>query len=158
VWIPALVGMFALLRKRTPGRAFVGGAFAAFAVVGYFAASVMGSLVMGQAQGTVTDSLKERLEVLSAVSNSFMMMGMYAAALSNLLWGLAFRSQAGLGRMVGYLLLVEVALFVIMSGFYMARLDFLFNVGFLLANLAFAAVFVLAGALLWQSAKEKAQG
>jgi hypothetical protein len=155
LWVPALVGLFAYLRERTPGRAYIGGALAGLGVIGFFVTSVMGSALMGFAQGPVTESLKERLVTLDQIAFTFQMQALLAITVCNLLWGMAFRSQTGLSKIVGNLLLTQVAMFLITNAAYIASSSRILNVGILLFNLAFLATFATAGVLLWQTAQQQ---
>ena len=156
-WIPTLVGLFAILRERAPGRAYVGGAFAAFAVACFAIASILALVALAQAQGTVTAALKERLETLYAVYFPLTALGTVAVALWSLLWGLALRSQPGLKRIIGYLFLVWVGLAILMTVVSVAQLDLLANVGFLISSLVSAVLWLSVGALLSEASK-KAEG
>ncbi|MCI0419633.1 MAG: hypothetical protein L0312_10495, partial [Acidobacteria bacterium] len=111
--VPALVGIFAYLRDRTPGRGMLGGAFAALAIAALLSASVLNATLMGLAQGPVTDLLRNRLEVLYSLSFSFMMPGLYALAALHLFWGLALRAEGGLARTVGNLFFGQIAGFLL---------------------------------------------
>jgi hypothetical protein len=92
--IPAGVGLFAYLRERKPALALTGAAFLAFSIVGLFQASTMNAAMAELARGSVSDSLKE-LAAINIISFSYMMPGLWAGAVANLLFGIAFQSQAG---------------------------------------------------------------
>ncbi len=154
-WVPALVGLFAYLREKTPGRAYIGGAMAALGMVGFFVTSVMGSALIGFAQGPVTESLKERLVTLDQIAFSFQMQALLAITVCNLLWGTAFRSRTGLSRTVGNLLLAQVAMFLVTNAAYIASNNLLLNVGVLIFNLVFLATFATAGIFLWRAAQQE---
>jgi hypothetical protein len=156
-WIPALVGIFAFLRERTPGRAHVAGAFMAFSLIGLFTSSVLNAAMISLARGTVTESLKDRLVTLDQVSFSMAMPALLALAAGNVLWGLAFRSQPGLGKALGNLFLTQAVLFVLTLISMMAHQSLLFNAGVLVTNLVMIATYALAGVFLyraWQMAPE----
>jgi hypothetical protein len=81
LWIPALVGLFAFLRDRKPGRAHLGGAFAALAVIGFFAASTLGAAMLTLALQPATEALRERLAAFDLVSFSLVLPALYAVTL-----------------------------------------------------------------------------
>ena len=141
IWIPAMAGIFGYLRERTPGRAYIGSALAGLGVVGFLATSVIGSTMIGFAQGPVTDSLKERLAMLDQVAFSFQMQALLALTVCNLLWGVALRSQAGLSKAAGNLFLAQVAMFLVANVAFIANSNLILNVGILFFNLAFIATF-----------------
>ncbi|PYV45979.1 MAG: hypothetical protein DMG06_00395 [Acidobacteria bacterium] len=153
LWIPALVGLFAYLRDRRPGRAHLGGAFAAFAVVGFFAASALGSSMLDLPRQPVSQALKERLALFDLVSFALLLPALYAIAVSNLLWGLALRTQAGLARTAGSLFLAQVVAFVIADAGFIGKQSVILNAGILLNGLALAASYLCAGLLLGRAAK-----
>jgi len=155
LWIPALVGLFAYLRDRRPGRAHLGGAFAAFALVGFFAASALGSSMIDLARQPVSEALKERLGLFDLVTFALILPALYAITVSNLLWGLALRTQEGLARTVGNLFLAQVVAFVIADAGFIGKQTAILNAGILLNNLALAATFLSAGLLLGRAAKEE---
>jgi hypothetical protein len=155
LWIPALMGIFAFLRERTPGRAHVGGAFAVFGLAGMAVSTIIGASMMKMAQGPITEALKERLTTLDAISLSFALMALNSLALANLLWGLALQAQAGFSKIVGYFFLAQTAVFVLTIALFVAQQDFLFNIGIVLATLAIIAAYATAGTLLWQIAQEQ---
>jgi hypothetical protein len=145
LFIPALVGIFAYLRKRTPGRGMLGGAFAALAIAAFLSTSVLNVTSMELARGPVTDLLRNRLELLYLVSFSFMMPGLYALAALNLFWGLALRTEAGLARTVGNLFLAQIAGFLLASAGFAAGNDMVGNLGILCQVLAGVATYATAG-------------
>lgn len=155
LWVPALVGIFGFLRERTPGRAYIGSALAGLSLVGFLAASVIGSTVMGFAQGAVTESLKERLTMLDQISFSFQMQALLTITVCNLLWGMALRSQDGLCKVAGNLFLAQVAMFLVTNGAFIANSNFALNIGILLFNLAFIVTFATVGMLLWQASQQE---
>jgi len=157
LWIPTLVGLFVIVRVRAPGRAYVGGAFAAFALACFSMASVLAMVALTNAQGTVTEALKQDLEMLYSIYFPLTSVGTVAVALLSLLWGLALRPQPGVSRIVGYLFLVQVALIVLMTIVSVAQLDVLANVGFLVSCLVAIALWGYVGALLWEASR-KAEG
>src|SRR4030095_13929000 len=145
LFIPALVGISAYLRKRTPGRGILGGAFAALAIVAFLSTSVLNATSMELARGPVTDLLRNRLELLYLVSFSFMMPGLYALAGLNLVWGLALRGPEGLARTVCNLFLVQIAGFLLASAGFAAGNDMVGNLGILCQVLAGVATYATAG-------------
>src|SRR5438093_8290256 len=157
LWVPALVGLFIYLRERRPGRAHLGGALAAFALIGFFAASAMNSATISLAQGPVTDALRDRLAVLSLLSFSWLLPAIYAINLSNLLWGLALRTQAGLAKIAGNLFLAQIVGFIIADGGFLARRDTIFNLGILISTLALVATYAAAGIVLVRASKGEAE-
>ena len=155
--IPSLVGIFAYLRERRPGRAHLGLAFAAFAQLGFFTSSAMGSAVIGLVQAPLTDSLKERLAAMDLLSFSFFLPALYSMAAANLLLGSALRTQAGLATNVGNFFLVQVAGFLIASAGFIANQDVVGNIGILINLLAMVATYVAAGVLLRQTSKDETE-
>jgi hypothetical protein len=145
LFIPALVGISAYLRKRTPGRGMLGGAFAALAIAAFLSTSVLNVTSMELARGPVTDLLRSRLELLYLVSFSFMMPGLYALAALNLFWGLALRTEDGLARTFGNLFLAQIAGFLLASAGFAAGNDMVGNVGILCQVLAGVATYATAG-------------
>ncbi len=143
--IPALLGIFAYLLDRVPGRAMLGGAFAGLAVLALFGASAINVTVMTLGHGPVTELLRNRLETLSLLSGSFMMPGLYAMAMSNASWGLALWRETGHARMVGNLLLLQVAGFLLATAGFIGASDVVGNLGILAQVLAGTATFALAG-------------
>ncbi len=148
LWIPALVGLFAFLRDRRPGRAHLGGAFAGFALLGLFASSILAAAMLTLAQQPASDALKERLAVFDLVSFSLLLPALYALAAANLLWGLALRTQVGLAKTVGIFFLIQVAAFVVADAGFIGNQAALLNAGIAIDNLAIAATYVAAGVLL----------
>ena len=155
-WIPALVGLFAYLRDRRPGRAHLGGAFAAFALVGFFAASALGSFMIDLARQPVSEALKERLGLFDLASLALVLPALYAITVSNLLWGLALRTQEGLARTVGNLFLAKVVTFIIADAGFIGKQAAILNAGILLNSLALAATYLSAGLLLGRASKGEA--
>jgi len=155
--IPSLVGLFAYLRERRPGRAHLGGAFAAFALLVFFMQTAMYSTAVGLARGPLTDSLRERLVAMDLLAFSLMLPALYSVAISNLLWGLALRTQTRLARKTGNLFLGQVIGFLIANAGFMAGQDVIGNVGIFLNILALVASFASTGALLMEASKEQAQ-
>jgi hypothetical protein len=145
LFIPALVGIFAYLRKRTPGRGMLGGAFAGLAIAAFLSTSVLNVTSMELARAPVTDLLRNRLGLLYLVSFSFMMPGLYALAALNLFWGLALRTEAGLARTVGNLFLAQIAGFLLASAGFAAGNDMVGNLGILCQVLAGVATYATAG-------------
>jgi hypothetical protein len=154
LWIPALVGLFAFLRDHRPGRAHLGGAFAALAVIGFFAASTLGGAMLALAQQPATEALRERLAAFDLVSFSLVLPALYAISVANLLWGLALRTQAGLAKTVGALFLIQVAAFVVGDAGFISRQAILLNAGIMIHNLAIAATYATAGVLLRRASLE----
>jgi len=155
IWIPALVGIFGYLRERTPGRAYIGASLAGLGVVGFLATSVIGSAMIGFAQGPVTESLKQQLTMLDQIAFSFQMQALLAITVCNLLWGMALRSQGGLSKLVGNLFLAQVAVFLLTNVAFIANSNRILNIGILLFNLAFIATFAFAGVMLWREAQKE---
>ena len=154
--IPSLVGLFAYLRERRPGRAHLGGAFAAFALFVFFIQTATYSTAIGLARGPLTDSLRERLVAMDLLAFSLMLPALYSVAISNLLWGLALRTETGLARKTGTLFLGQVIGFLIANAGFMAGQDVIGNVGILINMIALVASFASAGALLRQASNEEA--
>jgi hypothetical protein len=150
-WIPALVGIYAFLRERTPGLAHVAGAFTAFSLIGLFTSSVLNAAMISLAKGTVTESLKDRLATLDQVSFASALPALLALAAGNVLWGLAFRSQPGLGNALGNLFLIQAVLFVLTLTSMMADQSLLFNAGILVSNLMMIATYAMAGVFLYRA-------
>ncbi len=157
LFIPSLVGFFAYLRERRPGRAHLGLAFAAFAQLGFFVSTAMTSAELSLAQGPLRDSLRERLGAMDLLSFSLIMPALYSMAAANLLLGSAFRTQTGLAKNVGNLFLVQVAGFLIASAGFVAKLDVVGNIGILINLLALVATYVAAGVLLRQTSKDEVE-
>jgi hypothetical protein len=155
LWLPALVGIFAFLRDRQPGRAMLGGAFAALGVVAMFSASTMNSAAMNLAAGPVTDALKDRLGALSTVAFSSLMPGLWGIALANLFWGVALRSEGALAKLLGNLLFGQIAGFLIATGGFIAGNDVAGNSGILINSLAIVASYAIASKLLLGLSREK---
>ena len=65
------------------------------------------------ARQPVSEALKERLGLFDLVTFALILPALYAITVSNLLWGLALRTQEGLARTVGNLFLAQVVAFVI---------------------------------------------
>src|SRR5262245_30071658 len=145
LFIPALVGIFAHLRKRTPGRGMLGGAFAALAIAAFLSTSVLNVTSMELARAPVTDLLRNRLELLYLVSFSFMMPGLYALAALNLFWGSALRTEGGLARTVGNLFFAQIAGFILASAGFATGNDKVGNLGILCQVLAGVATYATAG-------------
>jgi hypothetical protein len=146
--IPAGVGLFAYLRERKPTLALTGAAFLAFSIVGMFQSTTMNVSILSLAQGAVTESLKERLAAINTISFAYMMPGLWAGAVANLLFGIALQSQAGATRNLGRLFLAQVAGFLIAFGGFGAKQDLIGNVGILVQVLAATATFVALGMML----------
>ena len=155
--IPSLVGIYAYLRERRPGRAHLGAAFAAFALFVFFVQTALYSAALTLAEGPLTDSLKERLAAMSLLAFSFMIPALWSAAVSNLLWGLALRTQTGLARMAGNFFLAQVLGFLIAGAGFNTGQDVVGNIGILINTVALAASYASAGALLREASKEDAQ-
>jgi len=155
LWIPALVGLFAFLRDRRPGRAHLGGAFAALALIGFFAASTLGAAMLALAQQPATDALRDRLAAFDLVSFSLVLPALYAISAANLLWGLALRTQAGLAKTVGTLFLIQVAAFALGDAGFISRQAIVLNAGIMILNLAIAATYATAGILLRRASAEE---
>ena len=155
--IPSLVGLFAYLRERRPGRAHLGGAFAAFALIVFFVQTVMYSAAASLARGPLTDSLRERLVVMDLLAFSLMMPALYSVTICNLLWGLALRTETGLARKTGNLFLGQVIGFLIASAGFIAGQDVIGNIGIFINVVAITASYASAGALLREASKEEAQ-
>ena len=153
--IPAGVGLFAYLRERKPALALAGAAFLAFSIVGLFQSSTMNTAMAELARGPVSDSLKERLAAINVISFSYMMPGLWAGAVANLLFGIALQSQAGAARNIGRLFLAQVAGFLIAFGGLGAKQDLIGNVGILAQVLAATATFVALGMLLRRTENEE---
>jgi len=154
--IPAGVGLFAYLRERKPALALTGAAFLAFSIVGLFQSSTMNTAMAELARGSVSDSLKERLAAINIISFSYMMPGLWAGAVANLLFGIALQSQAGAARNIGRLFLAQVAGFLVAFGGFGAKQDLIGNVGIFLQVLAATATFVALGMMLRRSENEQA--
>ena len=146
--IPAGVGLFAYLRERKPALAMTGAAFLAFSIVGLFQATTMNVSMVTLAEGAVTESLKERLAAMNTISFAYMMPGLWAGAVANLLFGVALQSQAGAARNIGRLFLAQVAGFLIAFGGFGAKQDFVGNTGILVQVLAATVSFVALGRML----------
>jgi hypothetical protein len=156
--IPSLVGLFAYLRERRPGRAHLGGAFAAFALFVFFIQTATYSTAVGLAKGPLTDGLRERLVAMDLFSFSLMLPALYSITIANLLWGLALRTETGLARRTGNLFLGQVIGFLIANAGFMAGQDAIGNVGILINTIALVASFVFAGALLRKASNEEGLG
>jgi hypothetical protein len=143
--IPALLGIFAYLRERASGRAYLGAAFAGLGLMALFGASTINATAMTLGQGPVTDLLRSRLELLYLLSFSCMMPGLYALAALNLVWGLALRKESGQARLVGTLFLAQIAAFAVATGGFIAASDLVGNSGILLQVLAGIATYAWAG-------------
>ncbi|HEU0004855.1 MAG TPA: hypothetical protein VFS12_02585 [Terriglobia bacterium] len=146
--IPAGVGLFVYLRDRKPALAMTGAAFLAFSIVGLFQATTMGAAMVSLAQGAVTESLKERLAAINTISFAYMLPGLWAGAIANLLFGIALQAQAGATRNIGRLFLAQVAGFLIAFGGFGAQQDVIGNTGILVQVLAATATYVALGMLL----------
>lgn len=143
--VPALLGIFVYLRDRVPGRALLGGVFAALAVVALFSASAINATAMGLGNSPATELLRNRLEALYLLSFSFMMPGLYALAISNVSWGMALRQESGNARLVGNLFLGQVAGFLLATIGFIVASDVVGNSGILIQVLAGVTTFALAG-------------
>jgi len=146
--IPAGVGLFVYLRERKPALAMTGAAFLAFSIVGLFQATTMNASMASLAQGAVTESLKERLAAINTISFTYMMPGLWAGAIANLLFGIALQAQAGAARNIGRLFLAQVAGFLIAFGGFGAQQDVIGNTGILVQVLAATASYVALGMML----------
>lgn len=155
--IPSLVGIYAYLRELRPGRAHLGAAFAAFALIVFFVQSAFYSAAITLAEGPLTDSLKERLVAMNLLAYSFMIPALWSVTFSNLLWGLALRTQTGLARMTGNFFLVQVIGFLIADAGLNAGQDVIGNVGILINTVAMGASFATVGGLLRKASKEEDQ-
>ena len=153
--IPAGVGLFAYLRDRKPALALTGAAFLAFSIVGLFQSSTMNTAMAELARGSVSDSLKERLAAINVISFSYMMPGLWAGAVANLLFGVALQSQTGAARNIGRLFLAQVAGFLIAFGGFGARQDIIGNTGILVQVLAATATYAALGMLLRRTENEE---
>jgi hypothetical protein len=153
--IPAGVGLFAYLRDRKPALALTGAAFLAFSIVGLFQSSTMNTAMAELARGSVSDSLKERLAAINVISFSYMMPGLWAGAVANLLFGVALQSQTGAARNIGRLFLAQVAGFLIAFGGFGARQDIIGNTGILVHVLATTATYAALGMLLRRTENEE---
>ena len=129
--IPAGVGLFAYLRERKPALAMTGAAFLAFSIVALFQATTMNLSMVTLVQGAVTDSLKERLAAINTIAFTYMMPGLWAGAVANLLFGIALQAQTGTARTLGRLFLAQVAGFLIAFGGFGAQQDAVGNTGIL---------------------------
>jgi len=160
--IPAGLGLFVYLRERKPALALTGAAFLAFSIVGLFQATTMNVSMVNLAQGAVTESLKERLAAINTISFAYMMPGLWAGAIANLLFGIALQALAGAARNIGRLFLAQVVGFLIASGGFAAQQNLIGNAGILVQVLAATASFVALGMMLRrieneQTSQEKPQ-
>jgi len=155
--IPAGVGLFAYLRERKPALAMTGGAFLAFSIVALFQATTMNLSMVTLVQGAITDSLKERLTAINTIMFTYMMPGLWAGAVANLLFGIALQAQAGKARTLGRLFLAQVAGFLIAFGGFAAQRDAIGNTGILVQVLAAAATFVVLGMMLRRTGNEEVE-
>ena len=155
--IPAGVGLFAYLRERKPALAMTGGAFLAFSIVALFQATTMNLSMVTLAQGAVTDSLKERLAAINTITFTYMMPGLWAGAVANLLFGIALQAQTGTARTLGRLFLAQVAGFLIAFGGFGAQQDAIGNTGILLQVLAATATFAVLGMMLRRTGNEEVE-
>lgn len=155
LWLPALMGLFVLLREQTPAAAYMGGTFAAFGVLGAAVSSNIGAAMIGMAQGIVTEGLKDRLATLEAIAFSFSLTAAFSMAVANLLWGMGLLARSGLSRIAGYLFLAGTALFVIADITYAIHQTGLFNTTLLLMNLAMIGAYTTAGLVLWQAGQKE---
>ena len=134
--------------------ALTGAAFLAFSIVGLFQSSTMNTAMAELARGSVSDSLKERLAAINIISFSYMMPGLWAGAVANLLFGIALQSQAGAARNIGRLFLAQVAGFLVAFGGFGAKQDLIGNVGILVQVLAATATFIALGMMLRRTENE----
>jgi hypothetical protein len=155
LWIPALLGIFVYLRDRVPGRALLGGAFAAFSLVAFFGASALNAGLITLAQGPVSDALKDRLFALSMLAFSSFLPGLWSQAVSNLFWGQALRSQGAPAKTVGNLFLAQIVGFLIATVAFIAGGDMIGNFGILIQTLALVATYASAGRLLLNLSKQE---
>ena len=155
--IPAGVGLFAYLRERKPALAMTGGAFLAFSIVALFQATTMNLSMVSLVQGAVTDSLKERLAAINTIAFTYMMPGLWAGAVANLLFGIALQAQTGTARTLGRLFLAQVAGFLIAFGGFGAQQDAVGNTGILVQVLAATATYVVLGMLLRRTESDEVE-
>jgi hypothetical protein len=155
LWIPALLGIFAFLRDRVPGRAMLGAAFVAFGLVAMFSASSLNAAAVNLAQSPVSDALKERLAAIATMAFSSFLPGLWGLSVANLFWGFALRSQDGLARMAGNLFLGQVVGFLIATVGFTAGNDAIGNSGILVQTLALVASYVCVGRLLQSVSREE---
>ncbi|MEW5976995.1 MAG: hypothetical protein AB1898_14430 [Acidobacteriota bacterium] len=146
--VPALLGLYLFLENRAPGRARIGAAFAVFGFVANFISYSLNLALFQIAQAPATEILKERLALLHQISMASFIPGLQAFALSNLLWGLAFRLQEGLARLVGNLFLAQVVGFLIAAAGFGIRWDVVGNAGILVQVLSLVATYATAAKLL----------
>jgi hypothetical protein len=135
----------------------LGRSLCSLSLVVFFVQTALYSVAMTLAEAPLTDSLKERLVAMSLFAYSFMIPALWSAAVSNLLWGLALRTQTGLERMPGNFFLAQVIGFLIAGAGFNTGQDVAGNVGILINTVALAASFASVGALLRNAAKEDAQ-
>lgn len=150
-FLPALIGLALLLKRRSMGRAMVGLGFGLVYFIGVFLLSAMtGGIInlVSDPGRKVDEAFKAKVALLNLVGESIFYPLMGMGLLFFLLWGLAFRWGNVAERWVGSLFLLEATMVVLTFFFFALQWDTLANMGILLQTVLTAAAFIMGGIIL----------